>query len=91
MKCQILFSRKNKKKIENVCWNFYPACKVLTFSFLQTKTGTFANSVDAALNEPSHHDLHCSPFSFMSLIDTPVCHNGQVQNQMEEPFSESGV
>ena len=31
MKYQSLFSRKNKKKIfENVvCWNFYPACKVL--------------------------------------------------------------
>ena len=32
MKCQILFSRKNKKKIfQNVvCCNFYPACKVLS-------------------------------------------------------------
>ena len=31
MKCLILFSRKNKKKIfQNVlCWNFYPACKML--------------------------------------------------------------
>ena len=29
MKCQILFSRINKKIFQNViCWNFYPACKV---------------------------------------------------------------
>ena len=33
MKCQILFPRKNKKKEKIfqsvICWNFYPACKVL--------------------------------------------------------------
>ena len=36
IKCQILFSWKNKKKIfQNVvCWNVYPACKLLKFLFL---------------------------------------------------------
>ena len=36
-------------------------------SALQTKTMSFANSVDpdeTAHNEPSHQDLHCLPFLF---------------------------
>ena len=44
---------------------------LLTLSTWQTKTFTFANSVDpdeTARNEPSHQDLHCLPFGFGFLI-----------------------
>ena len=40
---------------------------LLTLSFVQTNTDTFANSVyqdETARNEPSHLDLHCLPFCY---------------------------
>ena len=43
-------------------------CGTLTVSVLQTKTDTFANSIDPdqmALSGPSHEDLHCLPFCFL--------------------------
>ena len=45
----------------------------LTLSALQTKTDTFANSVDPdemAHNEPSQQDLHCLPFWLASPYET---------------------
>ena len=50
----------------------------------------FANSVDpdeTALNEPSHQDLHCLPFCYYLLTETPICNNVCVQIQRwKSPF-----
>ena len=45
-------------------------------------TDTFANSADpdeTAHNEPSHQDLHCLPFCYRVLTETPVCNSGCIQ------------
>ena len=55
--------------------------KCLTLLFLQTKSVTFANSVDqdeTALIEPSHLDLHCLPFCFGFCADSAVFHKARV-------------
>ena len=61
MKCQILFSRTNKKK-------FTLSSAEFTLSAQQTRTNTNGNSVDpdetACSNELSKQDLHSLPFSF---------------------------
>ena len=47
-------------------WFIFKA-RILTLSFLQANTDTFANSVDpdeTAHNEPSHQDLHCLLFYY---------------------------
>ena len=41
-----------------------------------------ANSADPdemAHNKPSHQDLHCLPFCFRVLTETPIPNNGYVQ------------
>ena len=49
-------------------------------SYLQTSTHTSANSADpdeTARNEPSHQDLHCFPFWYWFLTETPICNNDE--------------
>ena len=55
----------------------------LILSALQTKPDICTNSVDSdetARLEPSHQDLHCSPF-FFYLDCIPYCISGDVQIQ----------
>ena len=56
----------------------------LTLSDRQTKTDTFANSLDpdeTACNEPSHQGLQCLSFCFWFLTGIPICNSGHVQIQ----------
>ena len=65
----------------------------LILSFLHISTDTFANSVgtdEMACNEQSHQDLHCLPFCFLILIETPVCKKWMCPNsEMEESISKT--
>ena len=46
---------------------------------MQTKTDTFAKSVDP--DEMAHNDLHCLPVCFWLLTGTPIWNSEQVQIQ----------
>ena len=57
----------------------------LTLSTLQTRTDTFANSVDPdemAYNEPSHLDLHCLPFCSCFITNTLQNGHARIQRWM---------
>ena len=57
---------------------------ILTFSALQTKTDTCANSVDPdemAHNEPSHQGLHYLLFCFWLLTETQKMKESISENQ----------
>ena len=67
----------------------------LTFSSLQTKTDTFANSVDSdqtACYESSLLDLHCLPFCFGICAATSMFNNVHSKiNKMQESNLETKV
>ena len=64
---------------------------LLTLSFLQTKTDTFANSADpdeTAHTELYHLDLHCLPFCFFIFDRHPHLQQWMCPNsEMEESIS----
>ena len=67
--CQILFSRKSQKKIQNVvCWNFYPACKVLNNDFL-------IGSYVIWFKRPSHKERNTSYREWIHFQVRQLCQN----------------
>ena len=69
-------TKKQTKKNTTIVNNWD---KTGTLSSLQTRTDTFANSLDpneTARNEPSHPDLHSLPFCFGFCAYTPTFNNG---------------
>ena len=62
----------------------------LTFSSLQTKTDTFAKSVNPnkmAFNEQSYPDQHCLLFCFGFCADNPIFKQWTSQNSKKEESS----
>ena len=63
-------------------------------SVLQIETIFVTNSVDpdeTAQSEPSHQNLHCLPFCFDFLTETPFWNNGSDQIQKWTPVQKVGI